>query len=407
MRRTRTGASARANRLAGCWLVLTSATVLISVTAPLAADQSWTTDPDFEIVGPSDSGGDGGFDLVRRVRVNRDGLRVHVVEPVARRITVWSPGGQLLLRLEGEGRLRALGRPWDVRLLPDGFWATYDRHFVRFSVDGAVDERLEYSIWGAETMLADRSILARARLPSQSVMLGWMESEPTPNQAILHYHGTDENQAADTVAQLDVRKTTLGVRFDEGSSPFPSAMFATQPFADSDLSYFDGDRGVVGVVQRNRAPGQVVVTEITARGDTVWRRTMGLPPVPVRPDLVEDTVQHLTRSAAAGAQRLGHPITEATARSLAEEALYLPDYLPAVTEALATTSGELWLRSPEVSDAPEVVWYTVPRGDDDAAPRRVLLPEWFQLRDATDTHVWGVRSDAEDGQLVVGRRLVP
>ena len=134
--RTGTGTSERANPLAGCWLVLASAAVLTLATAPLGASQNWTTVPDFEIVGPSEAGGDGGFDRVRRVRVSLDALRVHVVEPLARRITVWSPGGRRLLRLEGEGQLRALGRPWDVRLLPDGFWTMYDRHFARLSDDG-------------------------------------------------------------------------------------------------------------------------------------------------------------------------------------------------------------------------------------------------------------------------------
>ena len=404
MGRLGTGASTRSIPRAG-WLVPASVAVLTSATAPLGASQSWTTDPDFEIVGPLDSGGDGGFGRVGSVRVSHDGLRVHVVEPLARRITVWSPGGQLLVRLEGEGRLSALGRPHDVRLLPDGFWATYDRHFIRFSDDGAVLHTLEYAMWGAETVLGDHSILARARLPQSAVMMGWMESEPPQHQAVLHHTGTSGDWTADTVAQLDVRNVALGIRFDDGSSPFPEAMFATQPFSDADLSYFDGNMGSVGIVRRNGAPGEVVMTEITARGDTVWRRTLALPPVPMGADQVEDTVQHLASRTAATAQRLGRPISEATARRLAEEALYVPESLPAVAEVQATTSGELWLRSAEMSDT-LVVWYTVPRGDDVTPPRRVLLPTWFQLRDAAETLVWGLRSDPEHGLRVVGRRLV-
>lgn len=391
MARTQPGTKVWSLPVAACFFVTSAA-------APVAAGQSWTTDADFEI---------GGFAQVGSVRVSEDGTQIHVVEPFARRITVWSPDGQLLLQLEAEGRLAGLGRPYDVRSVPDGFWATYDRHFVRFSEDGTVDEMLEYSMWGAEAILRDHSILARARLPSQSVMLGWTEGEPVENQAILYYPATGETQAADTFALLEVQTLSLGIRFDDGSSPFPSAMFANQPFTDSDLSYFDGARGSVGIVRRNGAPGQIVVTEITARGDTVWQRTLGLTPVPIRTDLVEDTVQHLASSATASAQRLGHPITEATARRLAEEALYVPEYLPAVAEVRATTSGEIWLRSPEVSDPQAVVWYAVSREDGVTAPRRVLLPEWFQLLDATETHVWGFRSDAENGYRVVGRRLIP
>ncbi|MCY3602267.1 MAG: hypothetical protein OXH12_04230 [Chloroflexi bacterium] len=282
----------------------------------------------------------------------------------------------------------------------------YDRHFARLSDDGAVLEVLEAAMWGTEAVLADNSILALARLPPPAGMMGWREGEPPPeHQGVLHYSGTGADWTTDTVAMLDVRRLTLGIRFDDGSSPFPEAMFATQPFADADLSYFDGDRGRVGVVQRNDAPGEAVVTEITALGDTVWRRTLALPPVPIRADRAEEAVEELAGRAVESAQRLGRPISETTARSLAEEALYLPEYLPAVAEVWATTSDELWLRSPEISDTLEV-WYAIPRGDDVATPRRVLLPKWFRLRDATETHVWGLRSDTDDGIRVVGRRLV-
>lgn len=400
MRQTRTGRGPGSISLGAC-LVLTF------LVATGVASQTWTTEPDFEIGAGLGPGGDGGFTQVGSVRVSRDGTRVHVVEPLASRITVWSPGGQLLLRLERDGRSAGWGRPYYVRLLPDGFRAAYDRHFVRFSYDGVVLEVQESSIAGAETVLADHSVLARDRLPPPASMLGWMEGEALQEHAILRYAGTPENRTADTVALLDVRRVALGIRFDDGSSSLPEAMFATQPFTDSDLSYLDGDREIVGIVGRNGAPGQVVVTEITAWGDTASRRLVTLPPVPLPPGQVEDAVQDLAASAASSAQRLGHPISDATARRLAEEALYVPEYLPAVADARVTASDELWLRSPEVSDAPDVVWYAVSRGDGVTAPRRVLLPEWFRLLDATETHVWGVRSDAEDGYRVVGRRLVP
>ena len=294
-------------------------------------------------------GRDGGFTRVGSVRVSRDGTRIHVVEPLAGRLTVWSPGGQILLRLDGEGLSAGWGRPYDVRLLPDGFRARYDRHFVRFANDGVVLEVQESSVPGAETVLGDHSILARDRLPRPAAMLGWMEREALQAHAVLHYAGTPERRTADTVALLDVRRVALGIRFDDGSSPFPEAMFTTQPFADSDLSYLDGDRETVGIVRRNGAPGQVVVTEITARGDTAWRRSVALPPVPLRPGQVEEALQDLAASAASSARRIGRPISDSTARRLAGEALYVPEYLPAVAEARITASGELWLRSPEGS----------------------------------------------------------
>ena len=35
------------------------------------------------------------------------------------------------------------------------------------------------------------------------------------------------------------------------------------------------------------------------------------------------------------------------------------------------------------------------------------MPEWLEIEDATDTHVWGVRRDEMDLPRVTGRRLVP
>ena len=71
-----------------------------------------------------------------------------------------------------------------------------------------------------------------------------------------------------------------------------------------------------------------------------------------------------------------------------------------------TSSGHIWIQSHERRDSLSV-WYSIERGDDESPPRRVLLPEWFQVFDATETHVWGVWKDELDINYVVGRRLVP
>lgn len=266
MEQTERGRTAWAISLAAC-LILTS------WAAPVAASQSWTTEPDFEIGAGVGPGGNGGFSRVGSVRVSRD-ARVHVVEPLASRVTVWSPSGELILRLEREGPLADFGRPHGVRLLPDGFWATYDRHFVRFSDDGAVLEVVESSVPGAGVVFDNHGILTRGRLPPPAVILGWVQGETGHELAVLHYAGNGGYRTADTIALMDVGRMALGIRFDDGT----------------------------------------------------------------------DTLR---------------------------------------------------------------VWYALHRRDDVAEPRRVLLPEWFQLLDATRTHVWGLRSESENRSRVVGRRLVP
>ena len=90
-----------------------------------------------------------------------------------------------------------------------------------------------------------------------------------------------------------------------------------------------------------------------------------------------------------------------------EKSVHVPgDYLPAIKRLFTASSGQVWLLSHETVDTLNV-WYSVERGDDESPPRRVLLPDWFVLLDATDTHVWGVWRDELDINYVVGRRLVP
>ena len=88
-----------------------------------------------------------------------------------------------------------------------------------------------------------------------------------------------------------------------------------------------------------------------------------------------------------------------------EDALGTPEYLPAVSDLVLTSSGAIWLGTHERSDT-LTVWYVMERGQRASPPRRVLLPGWFRVMDATETHVWGVWRGGPDINYVVGRRLV-
>ena len=69
------------------------------------------------------------------------------------------------------------------------------------------------------------------------------------------------------------------------------------------------------------------------------------------------------------------------------------------------STGDLWMQTFEEVDS-LVVWYTIGRGDTESALQRVLLPTGFRARDATPTHVWGVRRDSLGVAYVTGRKLV-
>ena len=105
--------------------------------------------------------------------------------------------------------------------------------------------------------------------------------------------------------------------------------------------------------------------------------------------------------------QLGMQTPYLATRRAVEEALYEPEYVPAARSIFQlAASGDVWLSTWETLDTLRV-WYSVRRGDETNEPRRVLLPEWFSVLDATETHVWGVRTDSLDVPYVVGRRLVP
>ncbi len=101
-----------------------------------------------------------------------------------------------------------------------------------------------------------------------------------------------------------------------------------------------------------------------------------------------------------------HGLSTAQLRNLAEDALHIPSHLPAVSAVVPAASGEIWLKTPEVADG-LAVWYSIPRGDSDAPPRRVLLPSTFKLDDAFGDHVRGISEEPAQPRHVLGLRLVP
>lgn len=400
-------------------LLWASIPLCLVVIPPAVAAQDWATDPEFEI-GRSPSAG-ATLWFVRQVRVSHDGSRVYVNEGEAyrsevnrgRRVTVWSPGGSLLVEVGADGAARDFGLPLGIRLARDGFWVRYPSLLALFSDGGLLLETagIRESALGRVNTLAvldDRSGIGLTPVPRLDIRMGWAGGDPDVDDHLLHMSRAGDGWSWDTIAHLDARNEMMGVQAFGGSSPIPTQHFAAQPFPDSDLLYLDVISGTVGVVTRNGDPGEVGLHEIGIRGDTTWRRHVELPPVPIPAEVlgeaVEDVVEGITASPAPGAVLAGLPLN--TLRRMVRDALHLPSQRPPVTRAVATASRELWLRSAELTDT-LVVWYSVKRGDTNRPPRRVLLPVWYRLSDATDTHVWGIRHYEDGAAQVLGRRLIP
>ena len=399
---------------------LIGATVPLVALFPSAGAQEWTTEPEFEI-GNSPAAG-ATLWHVRQVRVNRDGSRIYVNEgrgygsgvSRAPRVTVWSPDGSPLVEIGREGENRDLGVPLGIRLGRSGFWIRYAPLFMLYSDDGSLVEEVGHP--GLHTgdvnvfaVLADRSFIGLTRVSRLYDRLGWGGGEPDLDDHLIHVSPSRDGWRRDTIADLDRTNLLFGLRARSGSGPIPTNHFAGQRFSDTDLFYLDAISRAVGIVTRNGDPGEVGLYEITIRGDTTWQRQMELPAVPIPAEVFEETVENAVESVTSEPVAPGNALARLpldTLRRMARDALHLPSHLPPVTRAIATVSGEVWLLSTERSDT-LVAWYSLPRGDVDNPPRRILLPVWYRLADVTRTHVWGIRTREDGAAQVLGRRLIP
>lgn len=298
-----------------------------------------------------------------------------------------------------------------VQVLPDGFLARDARRFTSFTAEGTFRETFRFpppslSFRGfrlrMQAMLSDGTFLAVPVVPAPVVM-GPMGDDPIKSLPVLHLSEGDGPWSMDTVAALDTRNRY----FTYGESVWQAGVPMDQFYGDYDLTWFDPVAGSVVVVGRTGGNGEVALTELNARGDTLWHLQLRLPPVPPPSDLASTTADAMVRAIASRQTGLGDPAVQRRLRRQIEDAFYIPDPLPGASKVRGTASGEIWLRGFEDADTATAVWYAVQRGKDrPPRVRRVLIPRNFDLRDASDTHVWGVQSDELGVHYVARRRLM-
>ena len=227
--------------------------------------------------------------------------------------------------------------------------------------------------------------------------VGVAGARPFSRQPLLRVRSAGENRwhDPDPLLWLDFTNRALAVQLPDGDR-----VFTAQPFGDADQVRFEPDRAVV--MRLKDGPGAVELIEVDAQGDTVWHRRLQFEPRTLTGQMIDDYVERHVQALAPGLEQRASP---EELRQLYHDVLYKPEYLPAADRLFLTASGEVWLRTMEKSDTLRM-HYAVRRGDAEGEPRRVLLPEWLSIQDATDTHVWGIRY-ARGKPQVVGRRLVP
>ncbi len=363
--------------------------------------QAWTTVPD--VVIGSEPGSDGALSRLRSVAVGAGGTGIVVVQ--SRRVSLWDPSRTDAPVLEFGCREGAapVGEVLNVQADSADLMIRYSGGWGRFSYDGGLAE-----VWSnppeewsrATTMiLPDGSFLARGRPPRPHRALEWGAEHPGWLVATAHVQRVGETWAADTLAMhRHPRGFAVAWPGNQG--------FSGQPFADHDLVYFNAHAGTTGIVRRSGSAGEVRVIEIAPDGDTAFNARFGVPSVPLGRERAEEAISEKSRSVARMLSRARDTLPSSEVRRMVEDALYLPTHLAPVTAVVPTASGEVWLRARETVGGESAVWYVLDRHRAQAPPRRVLLPDGFALRDATRTHVWGLRRGADFSGQVEGRRRI-
>lgn len=295
----------------------------------------------------------------------------------------------------------------------DGSFAVLESggaRFTYFTTDGELvetvqgkDTRLSYQGFGLVlTLPRGGSYLGVPSVPL-AVAMGHRGARPFDLQPLLRVSRSDTGQWRDPepLLWLDYRNRYFAPEFSDGGRAY-----GTQPFGDGDQLRLEA--GAALVMRQNGEPGAVELIEVGVEGDTVWHRRLKFEPRRLTPRQAQDWLDELVAVVADQLRTSGRSgRSRDDVQKAYDAALYRPEYLPAAAgPPVLTASGEVWLRTTELSDTLRV-HYVVRRGDVDDEPRRVLLPEWLHISDATKTHVWGIWRDSMDRPHVVGRRLVP
>lgn len=360
--------------------------------------------------------GDAQFHVIRLVRVGRGGERVFVVETALSRVSVWTPEGKLLVDVgrpgEGPGDFAFA----DFVFPGDSGFVVRDLErgrFSRFSHDGALlattdfPRNVSYQGFQIDALAGfpDGSFLGRPSIPA-SVRMGLWGDDPIHSIPLLRVMETGGGSSHRPLWRMNTRNDTHLMKRSNGH------MFGVQLFSDADRHQADPVAGTV-VIARNAGEslgaGEAELLELTAAGDTVWQRRLRFDPIAVAGpvlDELDEMVDALVGYLEDREEAVPGVLGRRSPRAIVEEGLFVPEHLPVARSIfLSSFSGHVWIESHERVDTMRV-WYSVRRGDTGTPPRRVLLPEFFHARDATETHVWGFWRDELGVDHVEGRRLV-
>lgn len=369
-----------------------------------SATSNWITEPDYQF-GADDVGGV----ILQQplIRADRPRNRLLVLDPPSSQVSEWTPEGSLGFVVgrtgEGPGEFTS---PQDLFVEADGSFSVLEGDGSRFTYYSASGDLVE-SMQGPGRRIGYRGFPISLAWPRHGVHLGVPRfpldielglrgDDPIEQQPLLRVRASDHGEWGDPepLLWLDVRNRIHFMPHEDGGGSY-----GVQPFGDADYVRFEPGKAMV--IRTRQAPGAVELVEVDGEGDTLWHRRLRFEPSRLTTRRVEDRVNKYLDAME------DYYDSRQQLRSRYYQGLYRPEYLPAADgRPVLSASGDVWIRTHELTDSLRT-HYVLRRGDSNESPRRVLLPEWLRVSDATETHVWGVWRNSMDVPHIVGRRLVP
>lgn len=355
-----------------------------------------------------DAFGSGGFSDVADLTVDADG-NVYVLERLNKTIRRFGPQGEPRGSLGREGRGPGeFISPQSVGWLRDTIWVVDygTRETLLLSEDGVelgrvapLSMRPPYLASPAVGLLEGDRAVFQAWVSDELIARGDVESRPL-------IVGTRAGEKAKTIFDVMATHSVLSVRppgYRRGG------LLAVQPFADDPIWAVHPDGQGIVVVERPAStsgdPGEYIVRWFDPDGiQTIVQRFEYLPRL-LRDRFVEDYVTERVD------WLLALPMQTFASREQAEEAvrgaLFLPKYLPPVTDVLVGRSGEVWLER-ERTGSRVRRWDTLaPQG---GGRKAVCVPAAVDVLFVDDLVAYGVQLDDRDIPIVLklsGRGTAP
>lgn len=383
-----------------CLLVLAlNFTVLCPGASAQDHPPAWTLVPELRIGSESDE--HTALSRVTNLAVS-DGGEMYVVQWQVPRVTVFSASGEFRRTLgRAGGGPGEFVQPVYIGVRGGGIWVADplagritlfepNGNVIRSAEATAPPPGPEYRTLRPRAVLADGSVLSVARAPRQFIERRIVDSGP-----VVKYSPSDS--VVSTLAEIRLGST--GVRIPLGAN---RGVHRRRPLRDAPLVEPSATGAAILILQRpvsvNGGRGTFHLTKIAIDGDTLFRRAYPYEPQGV----TEQTADSIYGALSATITRLYEELPEARVERAVREAVRLPRFHPPVAEMVVGRDDTIWLRR-DGGVEPVATWLVLsPTGEPVA---RVHADVGMRLLTADLEHVWGSVTDELDVPYLLRYRI--